>query len=114
MASSFVFSIPFDGPTCLALQPGFSTQKRVVLSPRRVIDCGYVAPIERHRGACSMLKTLFCAAAVLAAIVTFGPAPLAADTAAKPAASSAPSFTVCKSTYALCTTAACTPIAGQK
>jgi len=55
-----------------------------------------------------MLKLWFCALALAFAAATMGES-LAATTA-----TNATNFTACKSTYALCTTAACTPIAGQK
>jgi hypothetical protein len=60
-----------------------------------------------------MVKAGFCLAAILFAASTFYGS-LAADASSTGTSTNASSFTVCKTTYALCTTAACTPIAGQK
>lgn len=54
---------------------------------------------------------LFVVIAALAA-VTFGTT-LAVNTGSSTTSTGDTNFTLCKSTYALCTTAACTPIAGQ-
>jgi hypothetical protein len=60
-----------------------------------------------------MSKRLALCVGMLLAVVAFGGATAARPGSAATSPSPAP-FTLCKSTYALCTTAACTPVAGQK
>lgn len=59
-----------------------------------------------------MLKVAAILFSIFCAVLTLGPVSAAGSTA-QPSPSAGAGFTMCKSTYALCTTAKCTPIAGD-